>query len=76
MNKISSILPTLISKDERYLMNQIVVITSKRRWFNLVKVRYKEDKSEFLVDASLLTLIPDNTHTINLNLLGGTHHDS
>jgi hypothetical protein len=76
MGTILRVLPPLMSKDERYLMNQIVVIIAETHWFNLMKVRYKEDSSEFFVDAKLLTLTPDNTHTINLNLLGGSHHDS
>lgn len=57
---------------ERYLMDQIVIILSKSRWFNLAKVRYKNDTMEFWVDSKLLLHEPDYTHTISLHLLGGT----
>lgn len=52
-------------------MNQVVVVVSFFPWFDLVKVHYEGDSVEFFIDIKLLSLIPDNACTINLNLLGG-----
>lgn len=54
-----------------YLMNHVVIVLSFSPWFDLVKVHYEGDSVEFFVDIQLLSLTPDNTCTINLNLFGG-----
>ena len=58
--------------ERRYLMNQSVIVVSISSWFELVKIRYENEATEFFVDAQLLCLEPDNTPTISLDLLGGT----
>lgn len=66
----SGLLPFL-SENEKYLMNHIVVIVARSRWFGLVRVRYKDEKEEFWIEEKTLTTIPDDSHTISLHLVGG-----
>lgn len=60
-----------LSENEKYLMNQIVVVVAKSRWFGLVKVRYKDETEEFWIEEKELMNLPDYSHTISLHLLGG-----
>lgn len=57
--------------NEKYLMNQIVIIVARSKWFGLVRVRYKDEKEEFWIDEKSLTTSPDYSHTISLHLMGG-----
>lgn len=71
VNKIDHLLSLNHNCNRFYLMNQVVVVVSFFPWFDLVKVHYEGDSVEFFIDIKLLSLIPDNACTINLNLLGG-----
>ena len=61
-----------LDKDEYFLMNHVVVVVSKSKWFNFAKVRYKGENADFWIDAKLLKRYPDTSCTINLHLLEGT----
>ena len=71
VNKIDRLLSLKHNCNRFYLMNQVVIVLSVSPWFDLVKVHYEGDSVEFFIDIKLLSLITDNTCTINLNLLGG-----
>ena len=64
--------PQLKINERCFLMNQSVIVVSISPWFELVKIRYENDSTEFWVENQLLRFEPDNTPTVSLDLLGGT----
>ena len=51
-----------------FLVNKRVVVTKVYKTFNLVKVRYLEEVSEFFVDASALTNEAECTASLTIRL--------
>jgi hypothetical protein len=51
-----------------FLINRRVVVTKVYETFNLVKVKYLEDASDFVVDASALTNEADYTDSLTIRL--------
>ena len=64
--------------DKLFLMHREVVVIEVYDIFRLIKLRYTEENTEFIVDVCAVTEIPDNTNSISIALLrrnrGGQHH--
>lgn len=65
-----------ISFQQKYLLNQIVVIIKEYPLFGLTKIRYIDEIEEFIIDSKILTVEPLEEHTINIRLLGGIPYDT
>ncbi len=56
--------------DKLFLMHREVIVTKVYEIFRLIKIHYEEDSFEFCVDASALTLAPDYTNSISIEVIG------
>jgi len=56
--------------DRLFLMNKEIVVTGVYKCFQLVKIHYLEDISEFTIDISALSNLPDLSNALSLRLLG------
>ena len=56
--------------DRLFLMNKEIVVTGVHKCFQLVKIRYLEDVSEFTIDISALSNMPDLSNALSLGFLG------
>ena len=65
-----------ISFQQRYLLNQIVIIIKEYSLYGLSKIRYSDDNEEFIIDSKLITEVPCDERTINIRLIGGISHDT
>lgn len=63
-------------KEKLFLMNQEVLVIKEYFQFGLCKVRYIDENECFIISESVLSKIPINELSININTLGGMVHDS
>lgn len=56
--------------DRRYLGTHPIVVTRVYQQFQLVQVRYANEKKTFWIDQNALTITPDATQTISMDLFG------
>jgi hypothetical protein len=59
--------------DKFFLMCREVVISKVYTSFQLIKVHYTEESTEFFVDVCAVTDVPDNTNSISIQLLRRNH---
>ena len=55
--------------DRLFLMHKEVIVTNVYTIFRLVKIRYTRESSEFMVDASAITSVPDYTNSISIGIM-------
>jgi len=57
--------------DMLFLMHREVIVTKVYTIFQLIKIRYMEESSEFFVDACMLTNAPNYANSISIGILRG-----